>query len=246
MSFTVNRVSGEKELTEIYRLRYKIYCLEWRFEKPENHSSEILTDIYDNYSLHFAVRDYSGKIVGAVRLILYSEQGFPIEKYCHLDVSKDKIPREKIAEISRLAIHRDYRRRAEDKYIYGPDEERRSIGNFNFSHNYSYSRRSEDKYRYKHNTPRQVTSQIERRKTHEIVISLYKAIYQESKRRQLSSWYAVMTQGIVTLLDKFGLKFDAIGDPVDYHGIRTPYFGEISKIEQEMSNKAPELYEEFK
>ncbi|MBI5097719.1 MAG: GNAT family N-acetyltransferase [Nitrospirae bacterium] len=246
MSFTVNRVSGEKELTEIYRLRYKIYCLEWGFEKPENHSNGILTDIYDNYSQHFAARDYSGKIVGAIRLILHSEQGFPIEKYCHLDISKDEIPRDRIAEISRLAIHRDFRRRAEDKYIYGPDEERRSIGNFNFSHNYSYNRRSEDKYRFKHNTPRSGTSQIERRKKHEILISLYKAIYQESKRRQLSSWYAVMTQGIVALLDKFGLKFDAIGDPVDYHGIRTPYFGEISKIEQEMSNRDPELYEEFK
>jgi N-acyl-L-homoserine lactone synthetase len=246
MSFTVNRVSGEKELTEIYRLRYKIYCLEWGFEKPENHSSEILTDIYDNHSLHFAARDYLGKIVGAVRLILHSEQGFPIEKYCLLDSNKDEIPREKIAEISRLAIHRDFRKRAEDKYIYGPDEERRSIGNFNFSQNYSYNRRSEDKYRFKHNPSRQGTSQIERRKKHEIVIGLYKAIYQESKSRQISSWYAFMTQGIVALLDKFGLKFDAIGDPVDYHGIRTPYFGEINKIEQEMSNKDPELYEEFK
>jgi hypothetical protein len=43
--------------------------------------------------------------------------------------------------------------------------------------------------------------------------------------------------GIVTLLDKFGLKFDAISDPVDYHGIRTPYFGEISKIEQKYQTR---------
>jgi len=79
MPFKVSPVSDEKELTEIFRLRYKIYCLEWGFEKPESYANGILTDIYDDYSLHFAVRDYSNKIVGAIRLILYSEVGFPIE-----------------------------------------------------------------------------------------------------------------------------------------------------------------------
>lgn len=245
MPFKVNTVSDEKELTEIYRLRYKIYCLEWGFEKPENYANGILTDIYDDHALHFAVKDHSNKIVGAIRLILYSEQGFPIEKYCNLDINKDEIPREKIAEVSRMAIHRDFRKRAEDKYIYGPDEERRSIGSFDFSGNSLYNRRFKDRHRYKSNNLRAGASQNEMRKNHEIIISLYKVAYQESKRRQLSCWYAVMTKGIVTLLDKFGLKFNAIGDPVDYHGIRTPYFGEISKIEQEMSNKDPELYNEF-
>ena len=245
MSLTVSIISDEKELKEIYRLRYKIYCLELGFEKPENYENGILKDIYDDSAVNFAAKDYSNKIVGAIRLILYSDLGFPIEKYCDLDFNQDEIPRGKIAEISRLAIHRDFRKRAEDKYIYGPDEERRSIGSFNFSSNYSNSRRFEDKHRYKNNTSRTGASQTEGRKKHEIIIELYKAVYLESKRRQLSSWYAVMTKGIVNLLDKFGLKFNAIGDPVDYHGIRTPYFGEINKIEQEMSNIDPELYNEF-
>jgi hypothetical protein len=47
------------------------------------------------------------------------------------------------------------------------------------------------------------------------------------------------------LLNKFGFKFQAIGDPVDYHGIRTPYLGKIEEIEQEMSSRNPQLYEEF-
>ncbi len=245
MSFTVFTVSDEKDLTEIYRLRYKIYCLEWGFEKPEKYSNGILTDVYDNYALHFAVRDYTGKIIGAIRLIPDSREGFPIEKYCQLDINTDQIPRQKTVEISRLAIHRDFRRRVEDKYIYGPDEDRRSIGSFDFSNNYSYNRRFEDKNRYKNTSLRPGASQIERRKKHEIILSLYKAIYQESKRRQLNYWYAVMTKGIIVLLDKFGLMFNAIGDPVDYHGIRTPYLGEIDKIEQTMSDKDPELYKEF-
>ncbi|RJQ46006.1 MAG: GNAT family N-acetyltransferase [Nitrospiraceae bacterium] len=245
MSFTVNIVSDAKELTEIFRLRYKVHCLEWGFEKPENYPDGLLTDNYDHHALHFTARDdHSQKLVGAIRLLFDKGEGFPIEKYCELDINTNEIPREKISEISRTVIHRDYRRRTEDKYIYGPDEERRSIGSFAYSHNYSYARRYEDRQKYKPNAHR-VNTQIERRERHEIIISLFKAIYRESKRRELTHWYAVMTKGIVALLDKFGLAFKEIGDPVDYHGIRTPYISELRKIEEEMSVKDPKLYEEF-
>jgi len=248
MSLTVKQVSDEKALKDIFRLRYKIYCYEWGFEKPENHPDEIVTDIFDNNALHFAVKDDTQKIVGAISLILHSAEGFPTEKYCDLNLSRDELPRESIAEISRLVIHRDYRRRAEDKYIYGPDEERRSIGSFNYTSNYSnhtsHIRRSDDKYKNK-GSRRSGESYSERRKRHEVVINLYKAIYQESKRRKITHWYAVMTKGIVILLNKFGFTFEEIGDPVDYHGIRTPYLGDIDKIEQAMLAGNPELYEEL-
>ncbi len=248
MSLTVKQISAEKDLKDIYRLRYKIYCYEWGFEKPENHPDEIVTDVYDNNALHFAVKDDAQKTVGAISLILHSPEGFPTEKYCELNITRDEIPRDSIAEISRFVIHRDYRRRAEDKYIYGPDEERRSIGSFNYSSNYSnnlsYVRRADDKFKHK-GARRPSDSYSERRKRHEVVISLYKAIYRESKRRNITHWYAVMTKGIVILLNKFGFIFKEIGDPVDYHGIRTPYLGDVEKIEQEIMQEHPELYEEL-
>ena len=54
-----------------------------------------------------------------------------------------------------------------------------------------------------------------------------------------------MTKGILMLLSRFGFAFEEIGDPVDYHGIRTPYLGEIAKIEEEILNTTPELHSEF-
>ena len=87
--------------------------------------------------------------------------------------------------------------------------------------------------------------QSDRRRRHEVIIDLYKAVYQESKRRNLTHWYSVMTKGIVGLLNKFGFAFEAIGDPVDFHGIRTPYLANMEKMEKEMSNKNSEMYEEF-
>jgi len=54
-----------------------------------------------------------------------------------------------------------------------------------------------------------------------------------------------MTKGLYILLSRLGINFQQIGDPVDYHGIRTPYLGDIRKIEQEVASKNPELYNEF-
>jgi N-acyl-L-homoserine lactone synthetase len=249
MSLIVRHIQDDQELTEIYRLRYKVFCLEWGFEKPDNHSERIITDGYDKNAIHFAAQDENQKTVGAIMLLPDSSEGFPLEKYCELDINPDELPRDSLAEVSRMVIHRDYRRRSEDKYIYGPDEERRSIGSFHFQQNYPnpkvQHRRADDKYRSKQ--PARRTSEFygDRRKRHEVVMNLYKAVYQESKRRQLTHWYAVMTKGIVNLLNRFGFSFEAIGDPVDYNGIRTPYMTEIAKLEKDMENRNPELYEEF-
>jgi N-acyl-L-homoserine lactone synthetase len=242
------RVTDEKDLNDIFKLRYKVFCLEWGFEKPENHSQPMIMDEYDEHAAHFAVRDDSGKIVGALMLIRNSPAGFPLEKYCELTIDPEELPRDKLAEISRIVIHRDYRRRAEDKYIYGPDEERRSIGSFDFPQTYNpsqtYFRRADDRFRFRGGRRFGETSG-DRRRRHEVILSLFKEVYRESIDNGITHWYTVMTRGIVTLLGRFGITFREIGDPVDYHGIRTPYLAEVTRIESEMKEKYPELYEEF-
>lgn len=250
MSFKVIRVSDEKELNEVYKLRYKVYCEEWGFEKPEKYPDRQETDEFDKNAVHFAAIDGSGKTVGTVRLILFSPDGFPLEKHCDIDSSGEGGRGEDTAEISRLIIGRNYRKRTEDKYIYGSDEERRVLCDFDRSYNNSINnnyRRSDDRYGYGRPSNGRLRNEIEaeKRNRHELITSLYKAVYQESKRRRLTHWYAVMTKGLVILLSRYGIRFRAIADPVDYHGIRTPYLGEIQKIEQEVSNEKPEIYKEF-
>jgi len=249
MTLIVKPVKEKKDLIEVYSLRYKVYCHEWGFEKPEHHMDGLVTDADDEDALHFTAKDDSNKTIGAVSLIVDSSGKFPIERHCELEFDHKEIPREGLAEISKLVIHRNYRRRAEDKYIYGQDEERRSIGSFDFQYSHpsskNYYRRVDDKYKIKDTSRRIQSSTLDRRKRHEVILGLYKAIYQESKRRKITHWYAVLTKGIATLLGRFGIGFQTIGDPVDYHGIRTPYLVEIAKIEQTMSDTDPELYKEF-
>ena len=50
---TFKKVSNLFELEEVYRLRYKVYCEEWGFERIENHPGERETDEFDEYSVHF-------------------------------------------------------------------------------------------------------------------------------------------------------------------------------------------------
>ncbi|MBI4698536.1 MAG: PEP-CTERM/exosortase system-associated acyltransferase [Nitrospirae bacterium] len=244
MKFIAFQAANDEDLKEIHKLRYKVYVEEWGFEKAHDHPKGAETDEYDDLSVHFLTRDDKGQLVGTVRLILPTPAGFPIEKHCEISVKTDDIPREKLAEISRLAISKTYRKRVEDKYIFGPDEERRTIGNFDpHAHYMSKYRRTEDTYRFDAQQTRRVLN--ERRVRPETVLSLYRAVYHESKRRGITHWYAVMTKGLYVLLKKLGIHFQPIGDPVDYHGIRTPYMGDIKKIEDEVAIKDPELYKDF-
>ena len=104
MPFTVSLVTDEKDMRDVYRLRYKVYCDEWEFENPDKHENGLEMDEFDKHAIHFAVRDDSQKTVGTIRMILNSPEGFPLEKYCEVDDDMDEIPKENIAEISRLAI----------------------------------------------------------------------------------------------------------------------------------------------
>ncbi len=246
MSFITQQISEKDGLTEVYRLRYKVYVEEWLFEKPENHPGGLETDEFDKSSIHFATRDDSKRIIGTVRLILDSAAGFPIERHCPVNSETNGIPRDKIAEISRLAISKSYRRRTEDRYIYGPDEERRNFDEFN---SYTYHSGNMNRWRaedlYKYNLPNKRKYIEEKRVRHEIVVDLYKAVYRESKKLGITHWHAIMAKGLYILLRKFGITFRPIGEQVDYHGIRTPYLGDIKEIEHEVSIKNPELFKEF-
>ena len=246
MPFITQQVSDNEGLTEIYRLRYRVYVEEWRFEKSENHPKGIEIDAFDKSSIHFAAKDDNKKIIGTICLILNSTDGFPIEKHCHLNINRNELLGENLAEISMLTISKNYRRRAEDRYVYGPDEERRNFNDFNNYVNYAPKKthwRSEDVYRHDFLKKKRVFQ--ERRKRPEIIVSIYKAIYRESKKRGITQWYAVMAKGLYILLMKLGINFQPVGDPVDYYGIRTPYLCDIKKIEHDISVKNQKLYEEF-
>lgn len=104
ITFEIARDNTDK--AQMYRLRYKVY-LEQKYIHRK--VSRVDKDEYDQCSEHFIAKK-NGKVVGTVRLILYSQLGFPIEKYLNLKkhpiLDQDK---KYFAEVSRLAVDPDYR-----------------------------------------------------------------------------------------------------------------------------------------
>ena len=92
-------------LREIQRLRYDVYCVERQFLDASDFSEQLESDVYDDHAVHCAATDIDGQVSGALRLVLDSRLGFPLEAHAKgLDESFQRLPRDHTAEISRLAI----------------------------------------------------------------------------------------------------------------------------------------------
>ncbi len=211
---------GSRLLDEVYQLRYKVYVEEWGFEKKEDHPGGIEKDEFDDHSVHFVVRRRGEeRIIGTIRMICCSDKGFPIEKHCTIEADLSAFDRNRFGEISRLAVSKDYRRRATDSvYFDGKVLEETAIENM-----YSGSRKM----------------------SNDIVLGLYKCIYKESLERGNQCIMAVMAKGLYLLLKRVGILFEPIGPPQYYHGLRTPYLGRIDTMLQELTTRNPALYREF-
>ncbi len=105
---------------EVYRVRHAVYCEELHFEAERPDRRE--TDEYDAHSLHCLLRTSSEprRAVGCTRLVLTNPQDrdapLPFERTCAKTLDRSiidpaRLPRERIAEVSRLAVLATYRRR---------------------------------------------------------------------------------------------------------------------------------------
>ena len=107
-----------------YGIRHEVYCEELKFEpiRPDRREK----DDYDAHSLHCLIRNVaSGEYVGCTRLVLARpgdpHHPLPVEKTCARTIDRSildpqLLPRNSVAEISRLAVIARYRsRKGEDK-----------------------------------------------------------------------------------------------------------------------------------
>lgn len=97
--------AGTAMLTNIQRLRYDVYCLERQFLDATVFPDKQEFDAYDDSAVHCVAMDGEGEILGALRLVLDSPLGFPVEAHAQgLDEPLLGIPRARTAEISRLVV----------------------------------------------------------------------------------------------------------------------------------------------
>lgn len=103
----LKKAETAEELDEIYRLRYRAYCLEKNFEPKELFPNFTENDEYDSHSIHLTVKTKM-QVIGTARLVLNSPIGFPLEKYCQLNFSDLGINKNQTAEISRFTINKEF------------------------------------------------------------------------------------------------------------------------------------------
>jgi N-acyl amino acid synthase of PEP-CTERM/exosortase system len=208
-------------MSEVYRLRYKVYCEEWGFEKAEDHLGGLEFDEYDEHSVHLgAFSSDSGDLIGTIRLILNSEIGFPIENHCTFDTDQPYLEKNRLAEISRLAVSKEFRKRAVDSLIY------------NDGHLESVEAARKD---------------ADERRKHEfyIIMGLYVCMYRESAALGLTHWYGLMAKGLRILLKRMNIHFQPIGPEIDHHGRRRPYLGDINEIIRQVSSTKGDSLAEY-
>lgn len=119
--FEITIANTPQLLEEVFNIRYQVYSEEMGFE-PKN-SAHIESDDYDESAIHVLIKYRPTDLfIGTIRMVLNEQNRddfvFPMETHCHtmdrgiFDI--DKAGRQKIGEISRVAVIQNFRRRKED------------------------------------------------------------------------------------------------------------------------------------
>jgi N-acyl amino acid synthase of PEP-CTERM/exosortase system len=115
-------VAGD-ELQEALRIRYQVYCVENPFENAGDHPNGFERDEFDSHSIHSLLSHRTtGQAVGTARLIMpvlnELERSFPVQQVCSLPQLK-LLPLDRMAEVSRFSISKQFRRRQCDTLYEG-------------------------------------------------------------------------------------------------------------------------------
>lgn len=117
----------DEQRTAAFRLRYEVYCVEHPYEDPAQNPHEMEIDAYDSVALHALLYHRpSGGLVGTTRLIPLrpgdEKFALPIRDVCHHELllrDNPSMPWAHTAEISRFAISKNFRRRANEETSVG-------------------------------------------------------------------------------------------------------------------------------
>ncbi|RUM44556.1 MAG: GNAT family N-acetyltransferase [Hydrogenimonas sp.] len=107
--FRIVEVHDPDLLERIYRFRYFIACEELGVYQKEDYPDGMEYDEYDQYSVQFAILGQHDELVACIRLIHHSPIGYPTENVFKLDLQQLNIERDRVGEMSRIFIQKEYR-----------------------------------------------------------------------------------------------------------------------------------------
>lgn len=205
---------------DVARIRYRVYCEEFGYEDKRAFPEGLETDDFDAQSQHcLVIHRGSATPAGCVRVVkTVGNQPLPFEKFCSDSLDRDffersGMPRETMCEVSRLAVDGMFRRRA--------GEQATRYGGVHVSD----------------------LSQQEQRTFPLIAVSCFLAATALTELMNCTNAFAMMEPFLPRMLARSGIKFTKVGQDIDYHGLRAPYFVTTQSAVENMAPELRELYE---
>lgn len=196
-----------------YALRFQVYCNERQFLPAEDYPDQLETDEFDRHSIHMGVVNLQGELAATSRLVHLTANGLPSFDHCTFDAGTDAL-------------------RAPG---------RRVIEVSRLSVSRSYNRRAGDEHYGLGSAPPR-TDGTERRAGGVLVLTLYKAMYQASKRRGITHWLAATERSLHRLVSRSGFPLQQLGPETDYYGPVAPYLIDLAEFDVNiLSGKFPPI-----
>ena len=201
--FLQPEVANTQELRDqVFKIRHNVYCEELAFEAVKEEGKE--KDEFDDQSIFTMIKHKPSNVyTSCVRVVrtINPNEVLPLEKYCEYAIQNEELhpknfKRNEICEISRLAVKADFRRRASDKF------KGSAVGAI-----------SESTY-----------SETELRCFPFIAIGLYMAAATMAIDTGINHVYVMMEPRLARSMKFVGIQFIQIGEAIEYHGKRAPYY----------------------
>lgn len=211
----------------IFRLRYQVYCEEFKYEPAENFPERMEYDEFDLRSTQcLVIHKYSGRSVGCVRLVPTDpsnpQASLPFEKPCGHTIAPEhqealrKLARSSVCEISRLAVSRKFRGRAgEANTQYG------NVSKLEFS-------------------------ESEKRVFPYIAVSLFLAATVLTELTNRRNVFAMMAPTLPRIMNRAGIVLQKVGNVIEYHGQRAVHFITTDAVLEGMKPEFRDIYEIIK
>ncbi|MDD2762232.1 MAG: PEP-CTERM/exosortase system-associated acyltransferase [Methylomonas sp.] len=220
--FKVELAYSDAQKMQVYGVRYRVYCEEFKYEAVDLFPDLMEKDEYDQNSKHcLIIHRQTGMPAGCVRLVPATGpldvSPLPLEKYCKasLDtgyIERLKLERSTACEISRLAVDGAFRRRGGEKLT--------RFGEINGLY----------------------FSAKEQRSFSMIAVACFLAATVLTEMDKRTNVFAMMEPFLPRMMHRSGIDFHRVGKDVDYHGIRAPYFITTQSALDNMHGELLDLY----
>lgn len=221
--FSVDLATTQEQLKQVYGLRYRVYCDEFKYEREDRFPTREEVDEYDEFSLScLVIHRKTGKPAACVRVIpatkLSDDRLLPFEKASadtlnRIIMEKLNPERKAICEVSRLAVDSTFRRRSGETHTRLGE-----LDSMDVSHQ-------------------------EKRTFSLLAISVFLAAIATSDISGLHNMFAMMEAFLPRIMSRSGIHFHKIGDEIDYHGVRAPYHAATPDILQTMNPDLKGFYQ---